>query len=146
MRILIISQYFYPENFRINDLALELKKRCHEITVLTGLPNYPQGEYFKGYSNKKNCDELWHDIPVYRCKLRPRKTGSINLIRNYFSFVKEANKKLKELKNKDFDIIYVFEVSPITVALPAIKYKKKKRIPIIINIQDLWPENIIAVT
>lgn len=146
MRILIISQYFYPENFRINDLALELKKRGHEITVLTGLPNYPQGEYFKGYSSDKVCDEVWEDIPIYRCKLRPRKTGSINLIRNYLSFVKEANKKLKELQDKDFDLIYVFEVSPITVALPAIKFKKHKKIPIIINIQDLWPENIIAVT
>lgn len=146
MRILIISQYFYPENFRINDLALELKKRGHEITVLTGLPNYPQGEYFKGYSNKKDCDEVWEDIPIYRCKLRPRKTGSINLIRNYLSFVKATNKKQKELYDKDFDLIYVFEVSPITVALPAIKFRKKKQIPIIINIQDLWPENIIAVT
>lgn len=146
MKILIVSQYFYPENFRINNLALELKKRGHEITVLTGLPNYPKGEYFEGYDDTKNCDEVWNDIPVYRCKLRPRKTGSVNLIRNYVSFVIEANKKLKELQNKDFDLIYVFEVSPITVALPAIKLKKKKNIPVIINIQDLWPENIVAVT
>ena len=146
MKILIVSQYFYPENFRINDLALELKKRGHEITVLTGLPNYPKGEYFEGYDDTKNCDEVWNDIPVYRCKLRPRKTGSVNLIRNYVSFVVEANKKLKELQNKDFDLIYVFEVSPITVALPAIKLKKKKNIPVIINIQDLWPENIVAIT
>ena len=146
MKILIVSQYFYPENFRINDLALELKKRGHEITVLTGLPNYPKGEYFEGYDDTKNCDEVWNDIPVYRCKLRPRKTGAVNLIRNYASFVVEANKKLKELQNKDFDLIYVFEVSPITVALPAIKLKKKKNIPVIINIQDLWPENIVAVT
>ena len=145
-RILVITQYFYPENFRINDLCLELKKRGNEITVLTGLPNYPKGEYFEGYSAEKNCDEVWNDIPVYRCKLRPRKTGSINLVRNYISFVKEANKKLRELEDKEFDLIYVFEVSPITVALPAIKFKKKKHIPIIINIQDLWPENIIAVT
>lgn len=145
-RILVITQYFYPENFRINDLCLELKNRGHEITVLTGLPNYPKGEYFEGYSDKKNCDEVWNGIPIYRCKLRPRKTGALNLVRNYFSFVKAANKKLKELEDKEFDLVYVFEVSPITVALPAIKYKKKKHIPIIINIQDLWPENIIAVT
>ena len=89
-RILVITQYFYPENFRINDLCLELKKRGNEITVLTGLPNYPKGEYFEGYSAEKNCDEVWNDIPVYRCKLRPRKTGSVNLIRNYVSFVIEA--------------------------------------------------------
>ena len=68
------------------------------------------------------------------------------MIKNYLSFVVEANKKLKELENQDFDLIYVFEVSPITVALPAIKFKKKKKLPIVINIQDLWPENIIAVT
>lgn len=146
MKILIVSQYFYPENFRINDLALELRNRGHKITVLTGLPNYPKGEYFDGYDDKKNCDEIWNDIPIYRCKLRPRKTGSVNLIKNYLSFVIEANKKLKELENQDFDLIYVFEVSPITVSLPAIKFKKKKKIPIVINIQDLWPENIIAVT
>lgn len=145
-KILIISQYFYPEQFRINDLAIEMKQKGYEVTVLTGLPNYPKGEYFKGYSQNKNCDEVWNDIPIYRCNLRARKSGSINLIRNYISFVKEANIKLKDLENMDFDLIYVFEVSPITVALPAIKFKKKKNIPLIMNVQDLWPENIIAVT
>lgn len=145
-RILVITQYFYPENFRINDLVLELKKRDYDITVLTGLPNYPQGEYYEGYSRDKKCDEMWNGIPIYRCNLRARYQGSINLIRNYISFVIEANKKLKDLQDEEFDLIYVFEVSPITVALPAIKLKKKKHIPIIINIQDLWPENIIAIT
>lgn len=145
-KILVISQYFYPENFRINDLVLELKKKDYDITVLTGLPNYPQGEYYEGYSRDSNCDEIWNDIPIYRCNIRARHQGSINLIRNYMSFVIEANKKLKKLQDKEFDLIYVFEVSPITVALPAIKLKKKKHFPIIINIQDLWPENIIAIT
>ena len=141
MKILIISQYFYPENFRINDLALELKERGHEITVLTGKPNYPQGVYYKGYSFKENEDEYWND----RVPLRARKTGAINLVRNYISFVWNANKRVKTLSD-DYDLIYVFEVSPITVALPAIKLKKKTNIPIIMNVQDLWPENIVAVT
>ena len=77
--------------------------------------------------------------------LRARKTGAFNLMRNYLSFVWHANKKAKKI-NKDFDIIYVFEVSPITVALPAIKLKKRLNIPVIMNVQDLWPENIVAVT
>lgn len=145
MKILIISQYFYPENFRINDLALELKERGHEITVLTGKPNYPQGVYYKGYSFKENEDEYWNEIPIYRVPLRARKTGAINLVRNYISFVWNANKRVKTLSD-DYDLIYVFEVSPITVALPAIKLKKKTNIPIIMNAQDLWPENIVAVT
>lgn len=144
MRILIITQYFWPENFRINDLALELKKRGNEITVLTGIPNYPKGEYFEGYVKADN--EEWNEIQIYRCQLRPRKKGALNLIRNYMSFVYQANKKQKELYDKNFDVIYVFEVSPITVALPAIRFKKKKKIPIVMNVQDLWPENIIAIT
>lgn len=145
MKILVISQYFYPENFRINDLVLELKKHGHEITVLTGKPNYPQGKYYEGYSFKGSDDEYWNDIPIYRVPLRARKKGSVNLVRNYISFVWNANKGVKLLQD-DFDVIYVFEVSPITVALPAIKLKKKKNIPIIMNVQDLWPENIIAIT
>lgn len=144
--ILIITQYFYPENFRINDLAIELKKRGNEITILTGLPNYPQGEYYEGYSINKNCDEIWNDIPVYRCKMKARKKGSFNLIKNYISFVLQAIKKLKELDTTTFDLIYVFEVSPITVALPALYLRRKRNIPVIMNVQDLWPENIVAIT
>ena len=145
MKVLVVSQYFYPENFRINDLVLELKKRNHEVTVLTGKPNYPQGEYYSGYSFKGNDNEIWNDVEIIRVPLRARKTGAFNLMRNYLSFVWHANKKAKKI-NKDFDIIYVFEVSPITVALPAIKLKKILNIPVIMNVQDLWPENIIAVT
>lgn len=145
MKVLVVSQYFYPENFRINDLVLELKKRNHEVTVLTGKPNYPQGEYYSGYSFKGNDNEIWNDIEIIRVPLRARKTGAFNLMRNYLSFIWHANKKAKKI-NKDFDIIYVFEVSPITVALPAIKLKKRLNIPVIMNVQDLWPENIVAVT
>ena len=145
MKVLVVSQYFYPENFRINDLVLELKKRNHEVTVLTGKPNYPQGEYYSGYSFKGNDNEIWNDVEIIRVPLRARKTGAFNLMRNYLSFVWHANKKAKKI-NKDFDIIYVFEVSLITVALPAIKLKKILNIPVIMNVQDLWPENIVAVT
>ena len=145
MKILVVSQYFYPENFRINQLCLDLKERGHQITVLTGKPNYPQGEYYEGYTYEGEDDEIWNDIPIIRVPLRARGKGAKNLVLNYLSFVKNANKKVKDIK-ENFDLIYVFEVSPITVALPAIKLKKKLKIPIIINIQDLWPENIIAVT
>lgn len=148
-KILIISQYFYPENFRINDLALELKDRGYEISVLTGLPNYPKGEYYDGYSCDKNCDEAWKGIPIYRCKLRARKKGSVNLLRNYISFIIQSKRKLKQIKQvkeNTFDIIYVCGLSPITVALPAIYLKKKNKVPVIINVQDLWPHSVSAIT
>lgn len=146
MRILIVSQYFWPENFRINDLALELKMRGNDITVLTGLPNYPMGDYFEGYSIDKNHDEIWEGISIYRCKLRARKLGTLNLIKNYFSFVIQGKRKIREFLDEEFDLIYIFGLSPITVALPAIYIKRKRKIPIIMNVQDLWPENIIAVS
>lgn len=147
MKILVVSQYFYPENFRINQLCLDLKEKGHEITVLTGKPNYPSGKYFPNYSFKGNEDEIWQGIPIYRATLRARKKGGLNLIKNYLSFVWNGSKKIKQLiTNQKFDVLYVFEVSPITVALPAIKVKKKLHIPIVMNVQDLWPENIVAVT
>lgn len=146
MKILVVTQYFYPENFRINQLCLDLKEQGHEITVFTGKPNYPKGEYFDGYTFKGNEDEVWNNIPILRVPLRARKKGSLNLALNYFSFIYESYKRINKIKKFDFDVIYVFEVSPMTVALPAIKIKKIAGIPIIMNVQDLWPENIIAVT
>lgn len=145
MKILVITQYFYPENFRINQLCLDLKNRGNEITVLTGKPNYPKGEYYDGYSFKGNDNELWNNIPIIRVPLRARKKGSLNLLLNYISFIRNGNKKVKRIR-EDFDVIYVLGLSPNTVALPAIKLKKRKSIPIIMNIQDLWPESIVAVT
>ena len=69
MRILVISQYFYPENFRINDLVFSLKERGHQIEVLTGKPNYPKGEYFYGYSWNGPREELIQGIKVHRANL-----------------------------------------------------------------------------
>lgn len=139
MKILVISQYFYPENFRINDIVTELVKRGHIVTVLTGLPNYPEGEIYPGYE-KAYCDvSFYNGAKVYRCKLRPRHEGTKNLALNYISFVKEASKKLKSIK-PDFDIIYFFEPSPITSGIPAVKYGRKHKIKTVIYNLDIWPD------
>ncbi len=86
MKILVITQYFYPENFRINQLCLDLKERGHDITVLTGKPNYPKGEYFDGYSYKGNEDEIWNDIQIIRVPLRAKKKGSKKFNYKLFKF------------------------------------------------------------
>ena len=84
MRILIISQYFWPENFRVNDLCLELQNRGHEITVITGLPNYPNGSFMTGYTFFNNKTEFWNNIKVIRAKLFPRRNGAgLFLFLNY---------------------------------------------------------------
>lgn len=146
MKILVVSQYFYPENFRINELCKTLKENGHDITVLTGKPNYPKGKIYDSYSKFGNDDEVWEDIRIIRAPLLPRGTGGLKLILNYFSFAYFGTKRAKKLKNIGFDVIYVFEVSPITVAYPAIALKKRTGTPIIMNVQDLWPDNIVAVT
>ena len=143
MRILIITQYFWPENFKINDLSLGLKARGHEVTVLTGIPNYPKGKFFKNYSFCKNNDEEWNGIKVYRSKIIPRGKGGLRLLLNYISFVFFCSVKIFFIKEK-FDKIFVYEPSPVTVGLPAIVASRKMKIPYYFWVQDLWPESLSA--
>lgn len=143
MRILIITQYFWPENFKINDLVLGLKERGHEITVLTGIPNYPKGEFFNGYSFWNNNDEVWNGIKIFRSKMFARGDGGLRMMLNYFSFLFFASLKVLFIKEK-FDKIFVYQPSPITVGIPAIVASKKMRIPFYFWVQDLWPESLSA--
>ena len=103
MKILIISQYFWPESFKINDIAVGLKDKGHEVSILTGIPNYPKGEFYDGYSAKSG-DEYWNGIKIYRSILFPRKQGGLNLFLNYLSFVVFGWLKVNTIKEK-FDRI-----------------------------------------
>lgn len=143
--ILVVSQYFYPENFRINDIATEWVKRGYKVTVLTGIPNYPQGEYFEGYSKTENRKEIWNGIRIIRLPIEPRKKGSMNLIRNYLSFVKCGRRWIRKTKVKA-DVVFTFEVSPMTQALVSVWYSKRNKIPHILYVTDLWPENVEIIT
>ena len=143
MRILIISQYFWPESFKINDLALGLKERGHEVSVLTAIPNYPKGVFFDNYSFWENNEEEWNGIKIYRSKIFSRGNGSIRLMLNYISFVFFCSLKVFFIKEK-FDKIFVYEPSPITVGLPAIVASRRMKIPYYFWVQDLWPESLSA--
>lgn len=143
MRILLISQYFWPENFRINDIALGLKNNGFEVTVLTGIPNYPSGSFFTDYSVFKPMRENLQEISILRVPLWPRRSGSgFNLILNYFSFAFFACIRILLMKNR-YDLIFTYQPSPITVAIPSYAAKLKFRIPIIFWCQDLWPHSVI---
>jgi len=145
LNILIVTQYFYPENFRINDFAIEFKNRGHNVTVLTGTPNYPGGKYYNGYGVFKKTREIYEDIKVIRSPIVPRGSGSaVRLALNYFSFILGGILTSFSLLNNKFDIIFVFEPSPITVCIPAIFIKKVKRIPICFWVLDLWPESVVS--
>ncbi len=144
MKILIVTQYFYPETFRVNTLARELVARGHEVTVLTGYPQYPLGRIYDGYGFDVPYEKEWHGVRIERVRMRPRGHSVFSMARHCLSYVIRGNKWVRKCKEK-YDAVYVFEVSPVTVGLPAIKYKKKFGTPVYFNVQDLWPENVIEV-
>ncbi len=143
MKILIITQYFWPENFKINDFALRMKDRGHEIVVLTGLPNYPGGKIFEGYGYWKKRKDDYNGIKVIRSLLVPRgKSGGFRLVINYFSFAFFASLTgIFKIKGK-FDIIFVYEPSPITIGIPSAIMRFIKKAPVCFWVQDLWPESV----
>lgn len=141
MKILVFSQYFYPENFRINTLCQELVNRGHSVTVVTGYPQYPIGRIYDGYGFDVPYERSWNGVKIHRVKVHPRGKGLLGMLRNTVDYVVAANKWVKDCEEQ-FDAVYVFEVSPVTVGLPAISYKKKFGTPMFFNLQDLWPENV----
>ena len=143
--ILVISQYFYPERFRINDMCQEWVERGYKVTVVTGIPNYPMGKIFDGYGLTKKRHENWNGIEIYRIPLIPRGSSSIGMILNYLSFMISGMFAAKFMVIKA-DYVFSFEVSPMTQVLTGICFAKRLQVPHYLYVQDLWPENVITVT
>jgi len=146
MKILIVSQYFRPESFRINDLALTLKERGHEVSVLTGKPNYPDGDIFEGYRAWGCSTEDWCGIKIYRVPLIARGSkNAIKLALNYLSFIVSGLLFAPWLlRQESYDAILVYAPSPIFQAIPASFLGWLKRCPVALWVQDLWPESAQA--
>jgi glycosyltransferase involved in cell wall biosynthesis len=146
MRILVVSQYFWPENFRINDLVTELVRRGHSLTVLTGVPNYPAGDVFPEYRSDPARFRSFAGAAVLRAPMLSRGRGGLRLAANYASFALGACVTgAWRLRGQVFDAILVFEPSPVTVGLPAVLLRRLKRAPLAFWILDQWPETLEAV-
>lgn len=144
MKILVVCQYYYPEPFRIHEVCEELVKRGHEVTVLTGLPNYPMGVIPDEYKGKEHRNEVVGGVRVIRTKERARTPGKAGLALNYVSFVWHAGIKALTMK-KDFDVIFVYQLSPVLMAIPAYVAKwSSKTKKIAIYCLDLWPESLTS--
>lgn len=144
MRILVVTQYIYPENFKSNELVFELAKRGHHVDVLTGIPNYPEGVYYKGYGLFKKRVETVNGVRFYRCIQTPRgrRASGLGLAVNYLSFVFFAFFWIIfyfALKKK-YDAIITHEPSPITQLIPAIILGKLRKVPVYSWIMDIWPD------
>ena len=146
MNVLIWSQYFWPENFRINQLAAALHQSGLQVSVLTGKPNYPEGNFYPGYKTKGIQFERYEGMRVIRMPLVSRgNNSSIRLAFNYLSFILSGYIFApKALRNQKIDIVFVYAVSPLLQTLPAIFMAKLKRAPLVVWVQDLWPESLLA--
>ncbi len=145
LHILVVTQYFWPENFKINDMVKEMCAKGHRITVLTGMPNYPEGKIPKSYRWFKRSTEDYYGATVIRSPLVSRGSGEgVRLGLNYLSFALSATVIGLMRCRENYDALFVYEPSPITVGIPAVVLKRKFKIPLILWVQDLWPDSLIA--
>jgi glycosyltransferase involved in cell wall biosynthesis len=145
MKILIVSQYFRPENFRINEVVDSLSSRHLELTVLTGHPNYPNGTIYPGFNNFSITRKIENNIDVIRVPIILRGKRKISLFFNYLSFVISAVLfGTPRLYKSSFDLIYCYAPSPIFQALPCIFFSWFYKIPFVFNVQDLWPQSLVS--
>ena len=145
MKILVLTQYFWPESFRINDVVEGLAARGHEVLVYSGMPNYPGGRYFAGYGFFGPLRERFGKVEVHRAPLLPRGSGGpVRLALNYASHAFFASVLAPWLARGRFDAILVYEPSPVTIGIPARVLRALKRAPVLLWVQDLWPESLAA--
>lgn len=146
MRLLVVTQYFWPENFRINDLVCELVQRGHQVTVLTGVPNYPDGHVFPTFKSDASRFSSYEGANVHRVPMLPRGKGGLRLLLNYLSFAISASTiGVWKTRGQHYDAIFAYQLSPITVGLPALALRFTKKAPLLFWVQDLWPETLHAV-
>ncbi len=145
-RVLLVTQYFQPENFKCNDIAFELQRRGYDVTVLTAIPNYPQGKFFDGYGLFKRRCETINGVKVIRGFVIPRgKGGKIGLSLNYLSYLVSSCLIALYLSLRyRYDAVFVHQVSPVTIGVAATLVKRLQRIPMYFWVLDLWPESLTA--
>ena len=146
MRFLIVTQYFWPEDFRINDLAGEMARRGHEVTVLTGYPNYPDGRVFEDFRKDPRKFRRYLGAEIVRVPLIARGKGGLRLMANFLSFaVNGCLIGAWKLRGRKFDAIFTYEPSPVTVGIPGVVLRALKNAPMTLWVLDLWPETLQAV-
>lgn len=142
MRILVVCQHYAPEPFRLPDICRELVQRGHQVTVVTGTPNYPEGNIYPGYEKGARADEILDGVRVHRCPLIPRKTGSLCRLANYFSFAVSACWYLRSLR-ENYDVVFVNQLSPVMMAEGGLRWAKRHGKKCVLYCLDLWPESLV---
>lgn len=143
MNILVVCQLYYPEPFRVDDVCEHLVSLGHNVTVVTGLPNYPIGRIYDGYRHGKKRDEIINGVKVHRCFTIGRRSGVLFRVLNYYSFAISSTLYSLRIKD-DFDMVFVYQLSPVMMANAGIAYKRKHNKKMVLYCLDLWPESLIS--
>ncbi|WP_448650124.1 glycosyltransferase family 4 protein [Pseudomonas fluorescens] len=146
MKVLVWTQYFWPENFHINHVVEELQAQGMDVTVLTGKPNYPEGKIFPGYRAMGIHTEHHEGVEIIRLPLRARgKNSGKGMALNYLSFIVSGYLFAPwVLRGRKFDVVFVYAPSPLLQALPAVYVSFIKRAALAVWVQDIWPETLLA--
>lgn len=146
MKLLLVTSHFHPENFKANDMAFELARRGHDVTVLTPIPDYPQGRFYDGYGLFRRRSETINGVKVIRTLVTPRRDGSAAWLGlNYLTYTLFATLRgVWHGLTRRYDAVLVHETSPVMVGIPAVLVKKMQRIPLLFWVLDLWPESLEA--
>ncbi len=145
-RVLILTNHFYPEEFRVNDIAFELAKKNYSITVITAIPDYPIGKFFSGYSLIRRRRERIGNARIIRLPIIPRGSGrKLQLALNYLSYlISSLFFVVLHALDNDYDAVLVHMTSPFFITFPAVYLKRLKKMPLILWVLDLWPESVAA--
>lgn len=141
MKILVVCQFYYPENIVITNICEQLVKLDNDVTVLTAKPNYGYGMILPEY--KKIRYEEINGVKVHRVNISPRKKSRLSIIRNYLSFWHNSKRWVRKTKEK-FDIVYSMSLSPVTILSAGNLYKKRFHVKHVVHCVDLWPESVLV--
>ena len=141
MKILVVCQFYYPERFTVSDICAELVSLGHDVSVVTGKPNYCYNEIIPAYRKVKY--EIIDGVKVHRVNLYPRKQSRLSIIRNYLSFHRNAKAFMRRF-NEQFDVVLSVSLSPVISIAPAVLYAKKHKVKHVLHCLDLWPESTVV--
>ncbi|MBQ8184035.1 MAG: glycosyltransferase family 4 protein [Clostridia bacterium] len=141
MRILVICQYYYPEPFKVHDVCEALVEKGHEVDVVTSFPNYPMGEIYDGYKGSEHKDEIINGVNVHRVFTVGRRSGFVRRIANYYAYSLAASHYISKLR-RDYDVVFVYQLSPVLMAKAGLKYKNKHGKKLLLYCLDLWPDSL----
>lgn len=141
MNILVVAQHYKPEPFRLPDICEALAERGHQVTVVTGVPNYPMGQIYPGYEKSAGTEEVINGVRIRRCFTIPRKKGILFRLLNYYSFMLSSTRYLSHLE-EEYDVVFSHQTSPVMMARGGAAYAKKHNKPFVLYCLDLWPESL----